>query len=123
MNLLKYLRQQAFLVFTLALGLPASGQLVPSDVGTTVNGFQDDFDGTSLSPSWVVRGANVYSVANGMLRASSATGDPNHLLYEAAGYNPSVQEVLARIRVVNFGSGDFPRGGIATVVDAASSRG
>src|SRR6185295_6695635 len=73
-------------------------QLLPTDVGTTVSGFQDDFDGGTLNPNWVVRGASVFSVGGGMLHVTSATGDPNHLLYELGGYNNSVQEVLARIR-------------------------
>jgi len=95
--------------------------LVPLDAGTTVNGYQDDFDGTALKPGWAVLGANAYSVANGMLHVSTPAGDPNHLLYQVAGYDNSVQEVLARIRVTNFGTGDGPRGGIATVVDPNAS--
>src|SRR5215813_11547523 len=84
-----------------AVRLPA--QLLPSEVGTTVNGFQDDFDGASLNPNWMVRGQNVFSVSGGMLHVTSAAGDPNHLLYELPGYNTSFQEVLARLRVTNFG--------------------
>jgi hypothetical protein len=95
--------------------------LLPLDVGTTVNGYQDDFDGTSLAPSWLVLGANVYSVSSGALHVTSASGDPNHLLYAVGGYNNSVQEVLARIRVLNFGTADPPRGGLATCVDPAAS--
>src|ERR1700733_10854289 len=57
-------------------------ELVPSDVGTTVNGFQDDFDGSSLNTNWVVAGDNVFSVSGGLLHVNSAAGDPNHLLYE-----------------------------------------
>ena len=37
--------------------------LLPTDVGTTVNGYQDDFDGGSLASLWQVRGANVTPVA------------------------------------------------------------
>jgi len=101
--------------------LPA--QLLPSDVGATVNGFQDDFDGGSLNPSWVARGANVFSVSGGMLHVTSTTGDPNHLLYELGGYNNSVQEVLARIRVTSFGSGDGPRAGVSAAVASGTSQG
>jgi len=68
-----------------------------------------------------VLGANAYTVANGMLHVSTPAGDPNHLLYQVAGYDNSVQEVLARIRVTNFGTGDGPRGGIATTVDPNAS--
>ena len=70
-----------------------------------------------------MRGASVYSVSGGMLHVTSGSGDPNHLLYELGGYNNTVQEVLVRIRVTNFGSTDGPRGGIATSVDAATSQG
>jgi hypothetical protein len=100
-----------------------AAQALPADVGTTVNGFQDDFDGPSLNAAWVVHGANVYAQNNGVLTVNTASGDPNHLLYEAAGYNNSVQEVLARIRVLTFGTGDQSRGGIATVVEALTSQG
>ena len=108
------------LVFIFCAGLRAQ-PFLPIETGTTVNGYQDDFYGTALAAGWLVRGPNVYAVSNGVLRISSATGDPNHLLYAVAGYNNSVQEVLARIRVLNFGSGDPPRGGISTCVDPAAS--
>src|SRR5438552_14394789 len=83
----------------LSLLTAAAQSLVPTDVGMVVNGYQDDFDGASLKAGWQMLGANVYSVANGMLHVSTASGDPNHLLYALPGYNNSVQEVLARIRV------------------------
>lgn len=111
-----------FCVTCLTIPLNLNAQ-APLDVGTTVNGFQDDFDLPSLNPHWVVRGLNVYSVMNGVLRVTSAASDPNHLLYEAPGYNNSVQEVLARIRILDFSTGDAARAGIATVVDPASSQG
>src|SRR6266853_1546186 len=97
--------------------------LLPRDVGTTVNGFQDDFDGTTLGTNWVVSGANVFSVGGGVLHVSPASGDPNHLLYELAGYDNTVQEVLARIRVLNFGAGDPVRGGVGVGGDQTSSQG
>ena len=108
----------------LQLGATCSrAQQLPLDVGSVVSGYQDDFDGTSLNPNWVVAGANVYSLSGGMLHVASASGDPNHLLYEVAGYDNTVQEVLARIRVTNFGSGDPARAGIATGVDPSTSQG
>src|SRR5688572_1582613 len=108
----------------LQLGAVCSrAQQLPVDVGTTVPGYQDDFDGGSLNPSWVIRGQTVYSASGGMLHVASAGADPNHLLYEVAGYDNTTQEVLVRIRVTNFGSGDGPRAGIATGVDPASSQG
>src|SRR5438045_3519501 len=103
--------------FVAAYGQP----VLPNDVGTTVAGYQDDFDGAALNPAWQVLGANVYTVGGGVLHVATATGDPNHLLYAVGGYNNSVQEVLARIRVLNFGTGDPSRGGIATCVDPAAS--
>lgn len=102
---------------------PTEAQLLPAEVGATVNGFQDDFDGASLDPNWAVRGSAAFSVSGGMLRVTTVTGDPNHLLYELAGYNSSVQEVLARVRVNSFGTGDPSRAGIATAVTPAGSQG
>ncbi|MGO8701106.1 MAG: hypothetical protein ACLQVY_25725 [Limisphaerales bacterium] len=105
-------------------GLAALAQeLVPTDVGTTVNGFQDDFDGTTLNTNWVVAGDNVFSVSGGFLHVTSAIDDPNHLLYELPGYNNSIQEVLARVRVLNYGSGDLVRGGVAAAVNPSTTQG
>ena len=42
----------------LCLNLCAQSVL-PVDVGTTVNGFQDNFTGSGLGANWVVCGANV----------------------------------------------------------------
>ena len=95
----------------------------PSEVGTTVNGFQDDFDGTTLGANWTAAGAKVFSVTGGFLHIANATGDPNHLLYALPAYRGSVQEVLARMRVTKFGGGPYARGGVAVAVDAASSQG
>ena len=106
-----------FLTFTnllcLCLGIatwptPARAAFAPSEVSTVVNGVQDDFDGTSLRTNWFVRGRSVFTVSDGMLHVGTATGDPNHLLYERATYNNTVQEVLARVRVNRFGTGDSP---------------
>ena len=103
------------------LSVSSAQPFLPNEAGSTVNGYQDDFDGTSLAPAWLVSGANVYTVNSGVLHVNTASGDPNHLLYAVAGYNTSVQEVLARIRVLNFGTGDASRGGIATVIDPAAA--
>ena len=112
----------AGIILLLSLNLPAQ-ILVPVDVGTTVNGFQDDFDGVAPGPNWVVSGANVFSTGDGFLHVTSATGNPNHLLYELPGYSNTVQEVLARIRIVNFGTGDAARAGVGVGVDPISSQG
>ncbi|HKQ40028.1 MAG TPA: lamin tail domain-containing protein [Verrucomicrobiae bacterium] len=114
------LRGICLLVFV-SLGVSRAQPFLPNEAGTTVNGYQDDFDGTALAPAWLVQGANAYTVNGGVLRVSSASGDPNHLLYAVAGYNNSVQEVLARIRILNFGTADPPRGGISACVDPAAS--
>ncbi len=96
---------------------------MPTDVGTIVNGFQDNFGGATLDPNWVVSGANAFSVGSGLLHVSTAGGDPNHLLYELPRYDNTVQEVLARVRILSFGAGDASRGGIAVGVDPGSSQG
>ena len=101
-----------------------SGQ--PAELGQTVNGFQDDFTGATRNPNWVVRGpgGDGYEQADGLLRVSVRTGDPNHLLYEASGYSTNVQEVLARMRVVAFGvNADGPRGGLGVGVATNNSQG
>lgn len=94
---------------------------LPNEVNTTVNGYQDDFEGYSLKSGWLISGLNVYSVNNGVLKVSSATGDPNHLIYNGATYNNSNQEVLLRVRIINFGTGDPPRGGAAVCVDPGAN--
>jgi hypothetical protein len=110
------------LFWLLSLNLSAQ-PFVPVDVGITVNGYQDDFGGTALGPNWTVRGASVFSVSGGLLHVTSAAGDPNHLLYELAGYDAAVQEVLARIRVTGFGTGDAARAGVGVGIDAGTSQG
>ena len=123
----KFVSKFLFLAAFCTGGMPilevTAQNLLPADVGTTVNGFQDDFDGTALNPNWVVNGANVFTVSSGALHVNPASGDPNHLLYAMAGYDNTVQEVLARIRILNSGAGDQVRGGVAVGVDPASSQG
>ncbi|MBL9167603.1 MAG: lamin tail domain-containing protein [Verrucomicrobiales bacterium] len=118
------------LLVALCLGLiailptsTAQAAFAPTEVGKVVNGVQDDFTGSTLRTNWLVRGRNVFSVSDGMLHVGSATGDPNHLLYERVTYHNTIQEVLARIRVTRFDSGDGPRAGIATSVSVGSSQG
>jgi uncharacterized protein (TIGR03118 family) len=95
---------------------------VPWELLQTVNGYQDDFTSKSLNANWVPSAnnnptPNQYAQVNGVLRVFATTGDPNHLLYQAAGYSNDVQEVLARIRAVAFQTNfDGPRGGIAVAV-------
>lgn len=94
----------------------------PADFSQFVNGYQTDFSSGTLPPNWVARGAtNVYSVSNGYLHVTTANGDPNHLLFEAPGYNQTNQEVLVRMRIIAFGpNGDQPRGGIGVGVGTNS---
>src|SRR5581483_3316194 len=101
---------------------PAQLQL-PIDVGTTVSGFQDDFTGTSLDPNWILSAGGTVSVSNGVLHVASSLYDPTHLLYQLPGYDNAVQEVLARVRILSYGSGDLVRGGIGVGVDPSSSLG
>lgn len=99
--------------------------LAPAELGTVVNGFQDDFNGSTLSTAWKPVGAatDIYSVSDGVLHVATAPGDPNHLLYAGAPYDPVTQEVLARIRIVRFGTGDPARGGLGLGVDPATGGG
>lgn len=92
----------------------------PVELGQTVNGFQDEFTSAARDPNWKARGSggDYYEQADGLLRVSPRAGDPNHLLYEAAGASNKVQEVLARIRVTNFGANDAARAGIGVGVSA-----
>lgn len=101
---------------------------VPADFGQSANGFQDDFTSAARDPNWVAVPADkdMYEQVNGLLRVTVMGDSPGldtHLLYEAPGYNDSVQEVLARIRVTAFGVGDAPRCGISVGVDPESSQG
>ena len=96
-----------------------------AEYGDTVNGYQDDFSGATMNPNWVPQGAggDRYLQANGLLEVFANHGDPNHLLYAAPGYSNSVQEVLARMRVVAFQQGDYFRGGIGVCVGTNASSG
>ncbi len=75
---------------------------VPRDVGHVVNGFQDDFSGAARDPHWIAVPADRddFRQADGVLRATTMDANPSHLLYQATGYDGAVQEVLARIRVL-----------------------
>ena len=93
---------------------------LPAELGQTVNGFQDDFTGATRNPGWVAvgPGGDHYLQQDGVLKVFPSAGDPNHLLYMGAGASNTVHEVLARIRVLNFSSGDAPRGGVAVNVSS-----
>lgn len=99
--------------------------LTPTEVGQSVEAFQDDFDGTSLKPSWLSVGSDrgIYSVRNGALEVRAAQGDFNHLLLNVPGYSDAAQEVLARLRVRGFGTGDGSRCGLGVAVNPTSGQG
>jgi len=98
----------------------SSGQ--PTELGQTVHGFQDDFNGATRNPAWVPLGpgGDIYRQSDGVLHVNVHSGDPNHLLYMGPGASNGVQEVLARVRVTSFGTGDPSRGGIGVGVQTNS---
>ncbi len=110
-------------VTTLWLPSAQAQSSAPADLGTWVAGYQDDFEGTTLNANWGVYGDTVYSVSGGVLHVGTASGDPNHLLLQIAGYDATTQEVLARVRMLDFGSGDSPRAGLGVGIDPGSSQG
>ncbi|MEO7987743.1 MAG: hypothetical protein ABI766_14525, partial [Gemmatimonadales bacterium] len=58
-----------------------------NEAGTTVNGYQDDFNGATLNPDWFLydgggNGPDLFMLSgNGTLLLNPAAGDPNKLLY------------------------------------------
>ena len=119
------------IVFCLAAHLApipqAQVNFAPVDFGQTVKGFQDDFTGAMRDPNWVAvpPEKDNYEQANGVLTVT-VVGEgafDTHLLYEAPGYDDTVQEVLTRIRVTSFGLGDAARCGASVAVDPDSSQG
>jgi hypothetical protein len=93
---------------------------LPSENGTTVNGYQDDFTGATLNTNWVAVGGGAsghFIQTGGLLKAFASHGDPNHLIFAAPGYSTNVQQILARVRVVNFGNSDPYRAGISVLVN------
>src|SRR4029079_14024491 len=101
---------------------------VPLEFGQTVNGFQDDFDAASRNPLWLPAPPekDAYEQVGGLLKVTVVGDNPGldtHLLYSAQGYSDTVQEVLARIRVTNFGKGDAPRCGVAVATSPDESQG
>ena len=102
-----------------------------SEYGTTVNGYQDDFTGSTLNPDWDEVGGdaatNFTLNGSGILNMGPATGDPNKLLYNpASAYDSDDQNVLALIRVRDSnppaGNGLW-RGGVATASNPTSGPG
>jgi hypothetical protein len=101
-----------------------------SEFGTTVNGYQDDFNGTTLNPDWLIFNGGgspgIFTLSgSGSLLMNPAAGDPNKLLYNpASGYNNAVQEILALIRVTSDTAPfDGFRGGVATLSNTGDGQG
>ncbi|MGO8698670.1 MAG: CotH kinase family protein [Limisphaerales bacterium] len=97
--------------------------VLPADAGSMVNGFQDGFSGSALGTNWVVCGASDFYVSGGALHVVTGGGSLSHLLYALPGYNHTVQEILARIRVLDFPSGGGYCGGLAVGVNPATCEG
>jgi len=86
-----------------------------AEYGTTVNGFQDQFQGTSLDPGWTLVGSGVTAtVSGGYLHCSGATSDPSRLMYTGASYDGVTQNVLAMIKVISTSGGSDSRVGVST---------
>jgi hypothetical protein len=104
-----------------------------NESGTTVNGYQDDFDGAALNPDWLLLdgggedGPALFTLSGaGTLLLNPALSDPNKLLYNpASGYDNSVQEILALIRVVTDPDGEFDgfRGGVTVGANTGDGQG
>ena len=121
-------RHVPFTAITAALAIIASAASAHAVIvtnfnesGTTVNGYQDDFDGLTLNPDWFHfdgggNGPGVFTLTGGgTLLMNPAAGDPNKLFYNPLTvYSDAVQEILALIRVVTdpLGESDGFRGGV-----------
>ncbi len=108
------------------------GLQLPSEFGTTVSGYQDDFTGASINPAWTAVPNDPavmaqFTQANGLLNFTTDTNttlyDPEHLLYEpTTAYDSTNQEVLARIRINSAYEPNIGiRLGVAGLCDPASA--
>lgn len=120
------------------LGAQVHAGTIPTNFngyGTTVNGFQDFFTGSSSSEfanyteisnaSVVTTGSsgNFTMPGDGTLHINSGSGDPNKLLYSGATYDSTNQNVLAMIEVTSSSSGDGFRGGVGAESSATNGQG
>jgi hypothetical protein len=123
-------------VLLAALAFTATAQALSftnfDEFGTTVNGYQDDFNGSTLNPDWLTFDgppgvdSGLFTLSGtGTLFMNPATGDPNKLLYNpASGYDSVTQEVLALIRVAADNTNvDGFRGGVASVSNLGDGQG
>ena len=94
--------------------------LVPAEIGTPVNGFQDDFDSLTRDPRWLPIGPDVYFQSAGLLNVSAGGSDPNHLLFADPSYQGVGEEILARVRFSNASTHDGAYLGLAVGVPTNS---
>ncbi len=96
-----------------------------AEYGDTVSGFQDSFTGATRNTNWVAigPGGDNYVQQAGLLRVFASHGDPNHLIYQAPGASNTVEEVLARIRILSAQGGTSFHPGIGVGIDPASGQG
>ncbi|MDE1868452.1 MAG: hypothetical protein KGH60_00585 [Candidatus Micrarchaeota archaeon] len=84
-------------------------QLSPSyakyDNGANVFNFYDDFNGTSLSPKWVVKGVS-YTVSNSI--AITSVGGPSNSIYATASFSPPAAfDAYSQLQVASWGDGQL----------------
>ena len=125
----------AGLLILIAFGGRANAVIVTNfnESGTTVNGYQDDFDGDTLNPDWLLLdgagddGPSLFTLSGaGTLILNPALSDPNKLLYNpVSGYDNAAHEILALIRVVTDPAGEFDgfRGGLTVASDIGGGQG
>lgn len=86
-------------VLTGATYVVSLSPVMPSEMGTVVNGYQDDFSCATMNTNWVAVGPDVYFQSGGKLNVSAGAGNPNNLVYANPAYQGANQEILARIRL------------------------
>jgi len=103
-----------------------------NESGTTVNGYQDDFNGDTLNPDWLLfdggaNGPGIFTLSGtGSLIMNPAAGDPNKLLYNPiSGYDNLVHEILALVRLATdpAGESDGFRGGVTVASGLGDGQG
>jgi len=96
---------------------------VPAEAGQPVRGCQQDF-ADPLGTNWTATAASPPSFrqTGGLLRVQTG-GQAGCLLFTAPGSDPPAQELLARLRVVEFAGTDLLLGGLAVAVDSGANTG
>ena len=83
-----------------------------NSLGTTVNGYQDFFQGTTLNSGWVADEPSLWSVSNGALHfngTESSGAGINRLYYKPAGLAASTNWDILALITINSASGGSPR--------------